>query len=102
MMPFDAPAPRPRCGRRAEDREEIALRIAHHRVPPTRIVGAARRFEGAEYGFEIHDRRRCQVALLTEARLEQLAGQLTLSLGHRLDRQPLARKLAGRAGMPVC
>src|SRR5262249_42435143 len=100
-MALNAPAPSPGRRRRAEDREEIPLGIAHHRVAAPGIVSPMRGFERAQDVLEIHDRGRRQIATLAQPGLEQLARQLTLRLGHRFDGQALSRKYVGRNEVPV-
>jgi len=102
-MAFDAPAPCALLRRRAEHREEVALRIAHQRRVTRRLRRgrALRCFECTEHGLELHDRRRGEVAALAQTSLEQLVGELALRLRHFLDRQTLAWKRLGRDEVPV-
>src|SRR5262245_31479943 len=101
VMAFYTPTPGTVGRRRAEDREEIPLGIAHHGIPTPSIIGAARRFEGSENRLEIHDRRRRQISPLAETGFEQLASELALRLAHRFDGEALARKHVGWNEMPV-
>ena len=105
-MAFDAPAPGCRARlrrRRAEDRKEIPLRVAHQWTSARRLRRgrALRGFERAEHRLEIHDLRRRHVAALAETRLQQLVRELPLRLRHVFDRQSIARKRFGRDEVPV-
>ncbi len=105
VVALDAPAPRHllRRRRRAEDREEVLLRIAFERRAARRLRAGRplRGLQRFQHGLEIHDRRRGQVAALAQPGLEQVAHQLMLRRAHVADQESLARKHLGRDEMPV-
>src|SRR5581483_1551212 len=82
VVPFHAPAPRRRVGRRAEDGEVIQLRIAH--------VPAPRPLQLSQYLLQAHDRHGFGVAAPAQATGDERVGQLELARVHLLERQPLA------------
>ena len=92
VVPFEAPAPRFGGRRRAEDGEQVSLRIAV-RVPVAAderlLAGVA--FDVVEHRLERADRLDLGEALGAEAGLEQLHRGGALRVGHREVGEALAR-----------
>ena len=85
VMPFDGEAPGSLLGRRAEDREEVAIGIAD-------VLGV-RAFLKAKHLVELHDRPRLVVAGLRDGGAKEIEGPLLLRRHHLAERQPLALEL---------
>ena len=81
VMSFDPPSPAAVVGRRAEDRQEIAFRIAERPAPLFHL------FEDL---LEAHDRCRLEEAVGADAGAEQAEGQGALRRLHIFDGKPLA------------
>src|SRR6202011_2923096 len=97
-MPLDAPAPRVPRRWRTEDREEVALGIAHETIASRWLRGLDR----GEDVLELHDLGRRHVAALAHAGLQQIVRALSLRLIHLLQSQAVPRKDLSRNEMPVC
>ena len=90
-MPLDAPAPAALHIRRAEDADEILLRIALQADGGFRgFVSGFRAFDLPEHFFQRHDGGRFGSATEAEAGIEQSVGEQLLLRRHFLQRQAFA------------
>src|SRR5467141_1408612 len=103
VMPFDTPAPRVPRRWRTENREEVALGIAHESIGLWRLRGGGGLcgLEGREDALELHDLRRRHVAALAQTSLQELARERLLRRVHLFEGQAVPCKGFRRNEVPV-
>src|SRR2546421_11917204 len=98
VVPLDAPAPCAARRWRSENREEVSLGVAQHRITSQQLCGSRplRGLQRTEDIFEIHDLSRRHVAALAQTGFQEIVRERALRLAHLLDRQAVPRKLLRR------